>query len=104
MTHDDDTPDDIARSQAAGWAMASDAARRLASELDVVKEALRLAKEGEQTWKAIASRLAAECLCAREYNRLRNAPRGTGVLKDWQQRLSRIRATVDAAGDLKETP
>jgi len=44
--------------------------------------------------------LAEEVKVAREYNKLRNAPRGSGVLSDWQRRLSRCRAATDASGAL----
>ena len=44
--------------------------------------------------------LAAEVNLAREWNKLRNAPRGSGVLSDWQRRLSRRRAATDASGAL----
>lgn len=40
----------------------------------------------------------AECRIAREWNKLRNSKRGTGVLSDWQRRLSKARAATDAAG------
>ena len=45
---------------------------------------------------ARAAMAEAERLIAREYNKLRNAKRGTGVLADWQRRLSSARASLDA--------
>lgn len=42
--------------------------------------------------------LLAEVKVAREYNKLRNAKRGTGVLQDWQKRLSAARLATDAIG------
>ena len=49
---------------------------------------------------ASKERLAHEASVAREWNRLRNAKRGTGILSDWQKRLSKARMNCNSHNDL----
>jgi len=68
--------------------------RKAVYEIVTLNTALRQAKVDAQQLKE-------EVDIAREYNKLRNVKRGTGVLSDWQRRLSNVRAKVDASGALE---
>ena len=59
----------------------------------------RLTAEVERL-RASKERLAHEASVAREWNRLRNAKRGTGILSDWQKRLSKARMNCNSHNDL----
>lgn len=71
---------------------------------ELAEERRNRAKLAEDTVKTLQAQLAllrAECEVAREWNKLRNAKHGTGVLSDWQRRLSKARDATDAAGALR---